>query len=388
MNTVFEYRLRPNQAQVERFMQVLIGTRHLYNAALEEWKKHLDETGKYLHPYEQDKRYNKITYPSLPAGVVDQTLKRLHKALSRFFAFRREGRACGFPRFKSARQWRCIEFRDHKNGLRGNYFQAGHLCGWKIRTIVHRPLEGKFKYARIILRSSGWYLQCVCEVEQPKSLPKTGQVIGLDVGIKSLVADSNGNIIENPRHLKAGLKTLAHAQRNLARKQKGSERRKKQIRILARHHERIANRRKDYLHKVSRQYVNQYDTIVVEDLNIEGMLKNHYLARAIADASWYMLRQMLEYKAERAGRKLIAVPARFTSQRCSECGEIVQKSLSVRTHVCPHCGYMDDRDINAAKNILRKGLDEAIVDCSNRDGMKREAAQAESHDDLYQGVPA
>lgn len=361
MNRIFEYRLRPNGAQEKAFMQVLVGTRRLYNHALEEWKDHLNATGKYLHIYEQDKKYNKQTYPDLPAVVVDRTLKRLHRALTRFFTFRREGRACGFARFKSANQWNSIEFRDATNYLKGRYFHAGKLCGGHIRTVVHRPLEGIFKFARIIKRASGWYLQCICETE-PQPLEPTGKAIGLDMGVKVLIADSDGNMVENPKHLDKAMRGLVHAQRRLSRGKKGSHRRKKQAWVVARHHERVHNRRKDYLHKAARSYVNRYDTIVVEDLSIAGMVRNHHLARAIVDASWSELRQMLAYKAESAGRRFIAVPAHYTSQECSGCGAMVEKSLSVRTHICPYCGLIEDRDVNAAKNILRRGLDEAVAD--------------------------
>jgi putative transposase len=364
MNKIFEYRLRPNPKQERKLMSVLIGTRHMYNDALAEWKQHFSDTGKYLSLYTQDKGYNKSTYPDLPAVVVDQTLKRLHRALGRFFTFRKRGDACGFPRFKSAQRWHSIEFRDFHNALHGRYFYAGALCGGRIRTVVHRPFEGQFCYGRIIKRPSGWYMQCVCEVE-PIPLPTTGRHVGLDVGIKALVADSDGNIIAHPQHLKNELRNLAHSQRLLARKENGSHRFRKQARVVARRHERVANRRKDTLHKLSRQYVQRYDTIVVEDLNIANMVRNHHLARAISDAAWGMFRQMLAYKAESAGRRFIAVAAHFTSQKCSRCGEYVPKSLSVRTHICPYCGYMDDRDVNAAKNILRKGLDEASEECPN-----------------------
>jgi len=350
-------------------MQVLIGTRVMYNNALAEWKEHLDQTGKYLSMYTQDKGYNKQTYPDLPAVVVDQTLKRLHRALSRFFTFRKRGDKCGFPRFKSANQWHSIEFRDAGNALQGRYFQAGKICGGKIRAVVHRPLEGAFRFARIVKRPSGWYLQCTCEVE-PQLLAPTGKAIGLDMGIKSLVADSEGNTVPHPQYLKAELKNLAHSQRLLARKKKGSHRYQKQAHVVTRRHERIANRRRDFLHKLARQYVNQYDTIAVENLNVAGMVRNHHLARSIQDVSWSMFRQLLTEKAESAGRKVIAVSARFTSQKCSECGEYVEKSLSVRTHICPYCGYIADRDVNAAKNILQRGLDEAIMECSCLSAMK------------------
>lgn len=363
MVKVFEYRLRPNKLQVIALIKVLVGTRLMYNAALDEWKKHLDDTRKYLGMYAQDKRYNKQTYPDLPAVVVDQVLKRLHRSLTRFFSFRREGRECGFPRFKNANQWNSIEFRDRGNDLRGRYFHAGKLCGGNIRTVVHRPLQGEFHFARIIKRPSGWYLQCVCQVEKD-ILPQTGNSVGIDVGIKSVVADSNSIVVSNPQHLKREMKNLAHSQRLLSRKTKGSERHKKQVHIVARRHERIANRRSDFLHKLANHYVKNNDVIVIEDLNISGMVRNHHLSRAIYDASWSLFRSLLTYKAENAGRLLIAVNPHFTSQKCSKCGEYVEKSLSVRTHICPYCGYIDDRDVNAAKNILKTGLDEAIVERS------------------------
>lgn len=346
---------------------MLKGTRQMYNDALAEWKAHMDTTGKYLSRFTQDKGYNKTTYPDLPAVLVDTTLARLHKALNRFFTFRRHGNKCGFPRFKSANRWHSLEFRDTANYLKNGYFRAGKICGGQIRTVVHRPLEGQFKFARIVKRTSGWYLQCVCEVE-PNPLPVTGKAIGLDMGIKSIVADSEGNMVPHPNHLKVELRNLAHSQRLLARKQKGSQRYKKQVRVVARRHERITNRRKDFLHKLSHGYIGEYDTIVIEDLNTAGMVRNHHLGRSISDAAWSEFRHMLTYKAENAGRRLVAVPPHFTSQMCSGCKEYVKKSLSVRTHICPYCGLVMDRDVNAARNILRKGLDEAVVDCSKGAG--------------------
>ena len=221
--------------------------------------------------------------------------------------------------------------------------------------IVHRPLEGTFKFARIVLRPSGWYLQCICETE-PIPLSKKDNAVGLDMGIRYLVADSNGQVIANPKHAKKSAKKLAKAQRRLAKCKKGSNRRKKARQNVARHHERIANQRKDTLHKASHHYVKHYQTIVIEDLKPANMVQNHHLAFAIADASWGMFRQYLEAKAESAGRQVLAVAPHYTSQKCSSCGAYVQKSLSVRTHVCPFCGYLADRDTNAARNILHRGL--------------------------------
>jgi len=217
---------------------------------------------------------------------------------------------------------------------------------------VHRSLEGSFRFARIVKRPSGWYLQCVCAVE-PKPLPDNGTVVGLDMGITYLVVDSEGNTTENPRAYKRSLERLAKAQQVVSRRVNGSRRRRKAVRNVARIHDRIANQRKDALHKVSRRYINQYQTIVVEDLQPANMVKNHSLAQAISDSAWSMLRSYLSYKAEEAGRVVEAVPPHFTSQKCSRCGEYVQKSLSVRTHICPHCGFVADRDVNAAMNIVQ-----------------------------------
>jgi putative transposase len=351
----YEYRLRPNRIQEQALMRVLIATRKMYNACLEELITYYKETGKYLHLYEQDKRHGKAQHPDLPAVVVDTTLKRLHRSFTNFFQGRKNGRKVGFPRFKNANSWNTIQFRDATSSVKGHYFHAPKLCGGRLRFVLHRPMEGTFKFARLVLRPSGWYLQCICETE-PHPLPKKEHAVGLDMGIRYLVADSNEHIIENPKHAKRSAKKLATAQRKLAKCKKGSNRRKKAKRVVARIHERIANQRKDTLHKASHYYVKHYQTMVIEDLKPANMVRNHCLAFAIADASWGQFRLYLEHKAASAGRQMIAVPPYYTSQKCSQCGEYVQKSLSVRTHVCPFCGYLADRDTNAARNILQRGL--------------------------------
>src|ERR1700730_7766690 len=236
-----------------------------------------------MHLYEQDKRHGKEAHPDLPAVVVDTTLKRLHRSFTNFFRGLKEGRTMGFPRFKGANAWNTIQFRDAANCWDNGRFKAPKQCGGRIRVIVHRPLEGTFKFARMVLRPSGWYLQCVCETpSQP--LPEKGNAVGLDMGIRYLVADSNGHIIANPKHAKKSAKKLAHAQRKLAKCQKGSNWRKKAKHKVARLHERIANQRKDTLHKASHHYVKHYQTIVVEDLKVANLVRNHSLAFAIADA--------------------------------------------------------------------------------------------------------
>ncbi len=337
-------------------MGVLVASRLAYNSCLEEVIAHYRETGKHLNRYAQDKSHGKQQHPDLPAVVVDTTLDRLQCAFACFFRGIKEGRRVGFPRFKPARRWDSIQFRDAQHDLRGCYFSAPRMCGGKIRVNVHRPLAGTFKFARIVLRPSGWYLQCICDVETNLLLASEA-VVGIDMGITYLVADSTGRQVKNPKNLQHAATKLAKAQRRLSKCVKGSRRRNKARKVVARHHERIANRRKDGLHKLSREYVNAYGTIVVEDLQPANMMRNRRFAKAIGDASWGMLRRMLEAKAEEAGRRVVAVPPHYTSQRCSACGVNVQKSLSVRTHICPNCGYVADRDVNAALNILKAGLE-------------------------------
>ncbi len=347
--------MRPNKKQEQALMSVLMASRKMYNACLEEVITYYKETGKYLHLYEQDKHHGKVAHPDLPAVVVDTTLKRVHRSFTNFFRGRGEGRKIGFPRFKNVQAWNTIQFRDAKNDLDNGYFKAPGICGGRIRVIVHRPLQGTFKFARLVLRPSGWYVQCICETE-PSPLPQSEHAVGLDMGIRYLVADSNGQIIDNPKHARKSAKKLARAQRKLAKCKKGSHRRKKAKHHVARHHERIANQRRDTLHKASRSYVDGYQVIALEDLKVANMARNHCLAFAIADASWGMFRHYLEAKAESAGRQVVAVRPHYTSQKCSLCGEYVEKSLSVRTHVYPFCGYIADRDENAARNILQRGL--------------------------------
>lgn len=336
-------------------MSVLIATRLLYNEALEELITHYKETGKYLHLYEQDKRHGKAQHPDVPAVVVDTVLKRLHRSFTNFFQGRKNGRKVGFPRFKGVQAWNTIQFRDATSSLKGNYFHAPKQCGGRIRVNVHRPMEGPFKFARIVLRPSGWYLHCICDTK-PAPLPHKENAVGLDMGIRYLVADSNGHIIANPKHARKSAKRLAKAQKRLSRCKKSSHRRQRAKHKVARIHEHIANQRKDSLHKASRYYVDGYQTIAIEDLHPANMVRNHSLAFAISDASWGMFRQFLDHKAESASRQVIAVAPHYTSQKCSQCGEYVHKSLSVRTHVCPYCGYIADRDENAARNILQRGL--------------------------------
>jgi putative transposase len=228
--------------------------------------------------------------------------------------------------------------------------------GSRLKVKQHRPLEGTPKTAHLVHRADGhWYVLIVCDLGDapPK---RDGAAVGLDVGLAHFVADSEGKVVENPHCFERGARRLRRVQRKTARRKKGSNRRRKASKQTAKQHLKIARQRKDHAHKTARKYVDAYAFIAVEDLRIENMLKNRHLAQAIADAGWSAFIDILTLKAENAGARVIKVSPRFTSQRCFECGEIVPKSLSVRTHVCGSCGYAADRDLKAAQNILQAGM--------------------------------
>lgn len=224
---------------------------------------------------------------------------------------------------------------------------------------MHRPVRGKIKEIHIKREPTNhWYACIITESEcKPSCSLKRKKIVGIDVGINNFVYDSDGHVIKNPQILRKSEKKLKRAQHKMSRKVKGSSNRFKQKIILAKIHQKIKYQRNDFLHKTSRYYVNNYDTIFVEDLKIRNMVKNHHLAKSISDSSWNSFFQKLEYKAERAGILFRKVTAAGTSQSCSSCGKIVKKSLAIRTHCCPHCDLVLDRDHNASLVIKQRGMD-------------------------------
>jgi putative transposase len=236
--------------------------------------------------------------------------------------------------------------------------------GRLLKIKLHRPLEGTPVTAHLVLRADGhWYALIGCETASQDAVGDTHPsqdecahpAMGLDVGLKVFLVDSDGAVVENPRYYRRGHKRLAKAQHLSDRRKTGSHRRRKAKREVAKQHLKISRQRRDFLFKTAKHYADRYSRICVEDLNICGMVQNHHLAKSIHDASWSAFLDILVDKAERAGHVVIRVPPRFTSQNCRRCGACVQKSLSVRTHICPSCGLVEDRDVNAATNILQAG---------------------------------
>lgn len=213
----------------------------------------------------------------------------------------------------------------------------------------------QIKRVRLVKRADGYYVQFCISADRLETVEPTGKAVGLDVGLKEFYADSTGVTIENPRFLRKAEKVLKHSQRRVSKKVKGSSNRRKARQILGKRHLKISRQRKDHAIKLARCVVTSNDVVAYEDLRIKNMVRNHCLAKSINDASWYQFRMWLEYYGKVFSKITIAVPPAYTSQECSNCGAIVKKSLSQRTHSC-QCGCEMDRDHNAARNILSRGL--------------------------------
>jgi putative transposase len=359
----FEYRLFVKKEQAPLLMACLAESRAIYNSMLETVKTQYEQDGTFPSKYDLEKAF-KGQGEHVPATSVQMLADRLSKALKRFLAAKQHNiPGVGFPRFKTPNRWHSIQLRQYgKDGYlheEKKYLIVPKKLGHFLKIKLHRPIEGIPRTIHLVHRADGhWYALIVCETEPSVAhLPSTCEhpTIGIDVGLKVFLADSEGHTIANPRFYRTSQKTLSRKQRQLCRRKKGSKRRKKAARNVAKTHLKINRQRRDHHFKVAKPYAEGYQCIVVEDLAICHMAKNHHLSKSILDASWGAFLDILTAKAASAGHEVIRVNPRFTSQKCHRCGEIVQKSLSVRTHVCPCCGFVADRDVNAAKNILQAG---------------------------------
>lgn len=220
---------------------------------------------------------------------------------------------------------------------------------------LHFYQPDQIKRVRLVKRADGYYVQFCISVERTEVVEPTGKTIGLDVGLSNFYTDSHSETVDNPRFLRRGEKVLKRSQRRISRKVKGSKNRGKARQVLGKRHLKISRQRKDHAVKLARCVITSNDVVAYEDLRIKNMVQNHCLAKSINDASWYQFRVWMEYFAHVFGRITIAVNPQYTSQECSSCKKVVKKTLSTRTHVCK-CGCVLDRDHNAAKNILNRGL--------------------------------
>lgn len=355
----FQYRLYPNKAQAEALSEMLETCRRLYNRSLAERRDAYQNEGKSLNYYDQantlkEQRKTNEYLARVNFSATQDVLRRLDKAFNAFFRRVKAGAKPGYPRFKAKGRYDSITFPSYGDGCR---LKDGRLYiqnVGKVKVKLHREVNGLIKTVTVRQHAGLWYVTFACEVE-PNVLPASDNAVGLDLGIESFAITSDGEFFESAKHLRKAERNLKRLQRQVSRRRKGSNRRKKAVGLLAKAHLHIANQRKDTAHKVARSLINRYGTIAVENLQVTNMLRNHHLAKSISDAGWNLFVGILKAKAAEAGRQVIEVDPRYTSQACSECGVIVPKPLSQRWHSCD-CGCELHRDVNAARNILRKAV--------------------------------
>ena len=354
----FRFKIRqPSKAVVQRFGQTLSLCRELYNAGLQERRDAWKLNRVSLSYVEQANQLSEIKavrddLDTVHSQVLQDVLKRLDKTFKAFFGRVKKGEKAGFPRFKGASRFDSFCFPQSGFKLQGDKLTLSKIGSVRIR--LSREITGKIKTCTIRREVDGWYVIFTAETEK-EILPKTNQSIGIDVGLENFATLSNGEQINNPRFLRESEKSLKKSQRAVSRKARsaGSQSRKKAIVKLRKKHLKIKRQRADFLHKTANGLITRFDEIAVEDLKIRNMVKNHHLAKSIADASWGNFLQMLEYKAENAGKRVWKVNPNGTSQTCT-CGETVKKTLAVRQHQCSKCGLSLHRDIVSAKVILQR----------------------------------
>jgi putative transposase len=334
----------------------------LHNAAVEERRDAWKMCRKSIRFFDQvrqlkDIKRDRPEYAKLGSQVLENCLKRVDLAFQAFYRRVRAGQTPGYPRFKSARRYDSLTFRQG--------------CGWKLdgrrlamqgigsaKVFLSRPVAGTIKTVTLRRDACGdWWVTFSCEDVPAEPLPATGQSVGVDVGLSHFATLSTGDAIENPRPARIAEVRVRHAQRGVSKRKRGSNRQRKAGRVVARHHRRVANVRRDFHWKLARKLVERYDRIAVEDLNVAG-LAGGMLAKSVHDAAWGDFLHALASEAEKAGRELVVVDPRGTSQQCSGCGATVSKTLAERTHTCS-CGLVLDRDHNAALNILARGIAQA-----------------------------
>lgn len=361
MRKAFKYRLYPTRQQDAAMSAMLETHRRLYNDALAE-RKHAWEQAQRSVSYGEQSGQLKVTRTTNPFlartnfSSCQATLRRLDKAFQAFFRRVKMGETAGYPRFKGRNRFDTVEFPSYGDGCRFDgrcvYFQ--HIGRVKVK--LHRPIEGHIKTLSFKREADGWYVVFSCDLGEQNVPPADGPAVGIDLGLKVFLVTSEGKSIAPPQHYRKAQAALRRAQRKVARRQKGSKRRTKAVHALQKQHQRIGNLRRDFHHKTARALVTGYGTIVHEDLNIRGIGRSR-LAKSTLDVAWGSFLQILLYKAEEAGVTVIAVPPHNTTQACSQCGTLpsAPKTLADRVHSCSHCGYVADRDLNAAQNILRLG---------------------------------
>ena len=356
----FKYKLQPTTEQERTLDRAVMLCRHVYNAALgerrEAWRMHsVSITYSQQKAELPDIKAAMPEYGEVHSQVLQDVVLRVDRAFQAFFQRSRAGQTPGYPRFHGRDRYNSLTYPQFGHGAT---LDNGCLVLSKIGRLAvrwSRPLEGTPKTVTIRREADGWYACISCADVPIKPLPLTNQETGIDLGVESFATLADGSQIANPRIFRVAELHLKRAQRRVSRRHKGSSRRKKAVKLLAKAHLKVKRQRQDFHHKVALNLVQQNDTIYHEALQVANMARNHALAKSISDAGWGQFCAILAFKAAYAGKRAVAVPPAFTSQACSGCGVLVQKGLSVRWHSCPDCGASLHRDHNAARNILQLG---------------------------------
>jgi putative transposase len=375
----YQEKLKPTPQQERALEQVLRRCRTLYNTALDQRISLYRQRGVSLTRYQQEAELKDIRealpeYAAIHSHVLQDVLARLDKAYQAFFRRVQAGEKPGFPRFQGRTRWHSFTYKEYGNGAR---LENGSLVLSKIGRIAvrwSRPIAGSIKTVTISREADGWYVCFSCAEVPTEPLPLTGRETGIDVGLTVFLITAAGEVVGNPRYYRKAERELKKAQQRVARRKKGSNRRKKAVNLLAKKQQHVRRQRTDFHHKTALMLVRTYDVVYYEAIQpanlsrrpapmpdgIGGYLPNGAQAKAglnksIHDAGWGHFLSLLTFKAAWAGKRVEAVNPAYTSQDCSECGGRIQKSLSVRAHVCTTCGLVMDRDENAARNIQWRG---------------------------------
>jgi len=318
MHRMYKYRLYPRKQQETQLTRHLNICKDIHNTLLHHCRHSPTPPSQYtLNKLLPTLKQDNPEYADVHSQVLQNISKRIRDAYHGYHARRKAGLKAGRPRYKSTDRYKSMTYPQSGFKVEGDRLTLSKIGSMRMR-------------ARF-------------------------EEVGVDLGLECFATLSDGTRIENPRYYRASERRLTRLQRSLSRKEKGSRNRMRARLRVARLHEKIENRRSDFLHKASRAVTNSYGTVYVEDLKIRNMVRNHCLAKSIQDAGWGRFVRMLCYKEEESGGRVVLVNPCGTSQRCSGCGEAVVKSLSVRVHECPYCGLVLDRDLNAARNILEIG---------------------------------